>query len=112
LCKQDTEEKLYFDDDKKKPVRIKVMGPDSDPWTAFARKHQNQSKMKSNDDVELEEAKLYAKMTIAWENIPKEAGECTHENALKLYKKYKGVRVQITQFVVDRSNFTQKPLEA
>lgn len=107
-----TEEKAYTDGDKqKKPLRIKLKGPDSNAWTAFQRKAmKSQGKEKSHEDTILEDSKLFAKMTLAFENIPSESGqalELTQENAIKLYMNYKDIRLQALRFVMDQSHFTK-----
>lgn len=107
-----TEEKAYADGDKqKKPLRIKLKGPDSDAWTVFQRKAmKSQGKEKSHEDTILEDSKLFAKMTLAFENIPSDSGqslELTQENAIKLYMNYKDIRIQALRFVMDASHFTK-----
>lgn len=115
LCAPGTDEKVYTDKANKKPLRIKLKGPDCDVWTAFQRKAmQAQSKKdsRSPEDVAYEDSKLFAKMTVAWENMPAEIGECSYENGIKLYSTYKDIRMQALRFVMSQENFTQKPLEA
>ena len=112
-----TEEKAYADGDKqKKPMRIQLKGPDADAWTAFQRKAlKNQSKEKSHEDAILDDAKLFAKMTLGFENIPDgKDGELafTFESALKLYLNYKDIRMQALKFVMAQENFTQKPSQS
>ena len=109
LCAPGTDEKVYTDNAKKKPLRIKLKGPDSDPWVSFQKKVlRRDKKAAQNVDDEFEDSKLLAKMTITWENLPVEAGECTYENALKLYINYKDIRRQVLHFVVNQENFTQR----
>jgi hypothetical protein len=116
LCSPGTDEKVYADDKQKKPLRIKMKGPDSDVWTAFQRKAIKSQGSKKDDrspeDVALEDSKLFAKLTTAWENMPAEVGERTIENAIKLYINYKDIRMQALRFVMNQENFTQKPPEA
>lgn len=111
LCSPGTDEKVYVDDKRKKPLRIKLKGPDCDAWTSFQRKAikgQGKKDDRSPEDVALEDSKLFAKMTLAWENMPAEVGECTYENAIKLYLNYKDIRMQALRFVMSQENFTQK----
>lgn len=110
------DEKAYLDDKKKKPIRIHLKGPDSDTWTAFQRKAmKSQGKEKNHDDTILEDSKLFAKMTLGWENVPKESGEgvqeFSFEAALKLYMNYKDIRMQALRYVMAQENFIKKPLE-
>lgn len=107
-----TEEKAYADGDKqKKPMRIQLKGPDSDAWTAFQRKAmKSQGKEKSHDETVLDDAKLFAKMTLGFENIPNDDNGVlafTYESALKLYINYKSIRMQALHFVMDQSHFTK-----
>ena len=110
-----SDEHVYIDDKQKKPMRILLKGPDSDIWTAFQRKAmKSQAKEKSHDDTVLEDAKLFAKMTLGFDNIPDSEGkslEFTYENALRLYRDYKDIRMQALRFVMSQSNFTLKPSE-
>lgn len=104
-----TDERVY--NGKNKPLRIKLKGPDCDAWTSFQRKAmkgQGKKDDRSLEDVALEDSKLFAKMTLAWENMPAEVGECNYENAIKLYLNYKDIRMQALRFVVAQENFTQK----
>lgn len=111
-----SEEKAYLDGEKKKkPIRILLKGPDSDVWTAFQRKAmKSQAKEKSHEDTVLEDAKLFAKMTLGFDNIPDDNGkpiELTQESAIKLYMNYKDIRMQALRFVMSQENFIEKPLE-
>jgi hypothetical protein len=109
LCSPGTGERVY--NGKNKPLRIKLKGPDCDAWTSFQRKAmkgQGKKDDRSLEDVALEDSKLFAKMTLAWENMPAEVGECNYENAIKLYLNYKDIRMQALRFVVAQENFTQK----
>jgi hypothetical protein len=115
LCAPGTEEKVYTEKGNKKPLRIKLKGPDCDVWTTFQRKamqSQGKKESRSSEDVAFEDSKLFAKMTVAWENMPSECGECSYENAIKLYTTYKDIRMQALRFVMSQENFTQKSLEA
>lgn len=120
LCAPGTNTKVYSDDAKKKPLRIKLKGPDSDEWTSFQRKAMTKGKNAANQDQEeksqseiaLEDAQLFAKMTVGWENMPTEVGDLTQENAVKLYLNYKDIRMQALRFVMSQENFTKKPPEA
>lgn len=111
LCAPGTDEKVYTDKARKNPLRIKLKGPDCDAWTSFQRKAMKGGGKKddrSPEDVALEDSKLFAKMTIAWENMPAEVGECNYEAAIKLYLNYKDIRMQALRFVMSQENFTQK----
>ena len=112
-----TDEKAYADGDKqKKPMRIKLKGPDSNHWTSFQRKAlKTDNKSKSHDDTVTEDSKLFAKMSLEFDNIPNNDGsgklEFSFENAMKLYMNYKDIRMQALRFVMSQENFIKKPLE-
>lgn len=112
-----TDEKAYLDEERTKPLRIKLKGPDSDAWTSFQRKaikSNNQKDDKTVNEIALEDAKLFAKMTIEWENIPDDKGktqEFSKEAAINLYVDYKDIRMQALRFVMSQENFTRKPLD-
>ena len=104
-----TKEPVYADGDKqKKPLTITLKGLDSVEFEREIQRRARQNKNKK-DDIYLEQAKLeaaqtYARLTIGWENIP-EFPEFSFENAVKLYLNYKDIRVQVGDFIVDKSNF-------
>ena len=111
-----SEEKAYLDGDKqKKPMCILLKGPDSDIWTAFQRKAlKSKAKEKTHEETILEDAKLFAKMTLGFNNIPDDEGkplDFSHEAALKLYLNYKDIRMQALRFVMSQENFIEKPNE-
>lgn len=111
-----SDEKAYLDEAQEKPLRIKLKGPDSDTWTAFQRKAMRAKQNdKSVDETTNEDAKLFSKMTVSWENIPDDNGdelEFTAENAIKIYRKYKDIRIQALRFVMDQANFTKRQPDA
>ena len=104
-----SEEKAYLDEKQKKPMRIKLQGPDSNVWVNFQRKSVREGdKKKSYEDTVLEDSQLFAKMTISWENIPDADGkdlQFTYEAAIKLYRDYKDIRMQALRFVVNQEAF-------
>ncbi|AGH31827.1 hypothetical protein SLPG_00033 [Salicola phage CGphi29] len=102
----------YLDEAQKKPLRLKIKGPDSDEWTAFQRKaaKKNQDELEEDDNASVD-ADLFARMTLDTENIPDESGEGTrgksYDELYQLYLDYKDIRIQALRFVLKRSNFTQ-----
>lgn len=108
-----TDDKVYLDDEQKQPVRIKLKGPDSPMWVNFQRKAIRSDKKdnRSVEDVAVEDSKLFAKMTLDFENIPNDDGKGTQtfsrEAAIQLYLKYKDIRMQALRFVVSQENFTK-----
>lgn len=112
ICHQGTDDKVYLDKAQKKPLRIKLKGPDSEVWIAFQRKAMRKSdkeEERSPAEIAEEDADLFAKMTIEWENMPDDVGECNQKNAKALYLKYKDIRIQVLGFVHSRENFTKRP---
>ena len=112
-------EKVFADGEKKKkPLRIKLKGPDSDAWTCYVRKNtknigsdKEKSKQKSIADTNLDEATIAAKLTIGFDNIPNGSGDdlqFSFESALKLYLDYKDIRMQVVGFMTRQVNFTRK----
>lgn len=110
-----SEEKAYLDDKQKRPMRIKLQGPDCNTWVNFQRKSVREGdKKKSYEDTVLEDSQLFAKMTLGWENIPDATGKdlpFSFEAAVRLYRDYKDIRMQALKFVVSQENFTQKQPE-
>lgn len=111
-----SDDKAYLDGDKrKKPMRIKLQGPDSNAWVSFQRKSVREGdKKKSYEDTVLDDAKLFAKMTLEWENIPDGEGKdlpFSYEAAVKLYRDYKDIRMQSLKFVVNQEAFIKKQQE-
>lgn len=125
LCVPGSDEKAYADGDKqKKPLRIKLKGPDSDVFAVIARKgkfesDKRQAKFQKTGMVEkpktvaesaLEDAELAAKMTMGFENIPE--GKPDDVNSMiAMYLEYKNLREQAIDFAVSRANFTKAPQE-
>jgi hypothetical protein len=116
---------LYADDAKERPVRIKLLGKDSDVYVkadAAAREANVEAmsrgakwKAAANDHAF---AETLAKITVEWENIPQgwvdgSADEnpalLSEAAALKLYENLgvKWVREQADEFLGQRSNFSQ-----
>lgn len=109
-----TGEPTYADGDKKKkPLIINLKGIDSGDFEKDLQRRIRKNKGKGKDSQDLEEAKLaacetYANLTTGWQNIPGDDGkdlEFSFESAVKLYMKYKDIRVQISDFIADKSNF-------
>lgn len=109
-----SDEPAFLDPEKTKPLRIKLKGPDSDTWTQFQRKafsKVGEKDKRTPKEIAIEDAKLFARMTLAVENIPGFHG-ATGEKLFDLYVKYKDIRVQCLTFVMQRENFLQKPESA
>lgn len=111
-----SEEKAYLDGSKrKKPLRLKLQGPDSNVWVSFIRKASRAgAKSESIEDTDLHDAKLLAKMTLGWENIPDNEGKelaFSYEAAVKLYRDYKDLRVQALKHIGNQEAFIKKQQE-
>jgi hypothetical protein len=105
-------------DKKGKPVRLKLLGPDSDVYRDFARA-QIRKRLASDaagttqavpdfDDIDRETNILFAKLTVAWEGINSPDGKPVpydHETALKLFADFPVLREQLDRFVNERANF-------
>ena len=107
-----TKQRLYLDDDPDKPVRIKTKGPDSETWTSFMRKSAKEkadSADKSSAEVAMEDARILARMTLAWENLPVgdngEPAPFDRDTAVEVYRKYKDMRMQLIHHILDREAF-------
>lgn len=100
-----TGELAYLDGDaKKKPLRIRLKGPDSPEWQAYIRKARTNTEEMDPETESKREAELYASMTLEVQNIP----EYTGDNARplpELYAKHKEIRAQCTQFLFNRQAF-------
>ena len=107
-----TDEPAYADDARKKPLRIKLKGPESDTWTTFQRKIMQQQDGKKDkrsvDEMKREDARLMARMTLAVENIPG-VDMADKETVISMYENYRDIRVQALTFVLQRENFIGKP---
>ena len=113
LVTPDTDELAYADDARKKPLRIKLKGPESDTWTTFQRKVMQQRDDKKDkrtvDEMKREDARLMARMTLAVENIPG-VDMVDKETVISMYENYRDIRVQALTFVLQRENFIGKPV--
>lgn len=109
-----SDELAYLDAEKTKPLRIKLKGPDSDTWTQFQRKafaKVNEKDKRTPKEIAIEDAKLFARMALAVENVPGFDG-ATSDKLFDLFFKYKDIRVQCLTFVMQRENFLRKPESA
>ena len=107
-----TGERAYADPDKKKPLRIKLKGPESDTWTTFFRKARQvagEKDTRTNDEVKLSDSRLMARMTLAVENIPG-VDKSDKESIVSMYRNYQDIRSQALDFISKRENFIVKPV--
>lgn len=101
-------------DNDNKVVTLTVLGSDStqmrNAMSARAKKQINSKKpnqITTIDDAEQASAELLASVVVAWSGI-EENGELvpfTPGNVIDILKKYSWLRLQVDQFVSDRSNF-------
>lgn len=102
----------YLDEEKTKPMRIKLKGPDCDIWMAFQRKaiaSMGAKDKRTAKEIAQEDSRLFGRMTLEVENIPG-LDVLTVDSATALYLKYKDIRMQALQFVLDRErNFISRP---
>jgi len=111
-------------EDETKPIRIKVLGPDSAEFRTKARKRagkmikQRAGKMDFGKMTEAqvlsvitdgEDSKLHDAIdaTVGWENINLDGkpAEFSAENVEKLYRKYPAITAEVNEFIENRANF-------
>lgn len=114
--------KAYADKENKKPLRIKMKGPDCNKWSEYKIKAQRAKPDKNGkyaektvSEIAMDNCKILAALTLGFENIPSNDGksdlEFTYENALKLYLDYKDIQVQALAMLFEQENFMLKPRE-
>jgi hypothetical protein len=106
---------MYHDDDTSKPVRIFLMGRDSDFYQKVKHKNVNEAlsqkkktEQKTSEKIEQETTELIADLTVGWENLTydeKGISEFSRQNAITLYTDFAWVKEQADLFVSDRKNF-------
>lgn len=95
----------YLDGDaKKKPLRIRLKGPDSPEWQSYIRKARKSTEEMTPEDESKSESELYASMTLELQNIPGYTGENARP-LTEMYSKHLDIRRQCTQFLFDRQAF-------
>ena len=110
-----TGELLFADDEKKKPMTIKLVGTDSQIYNdILQRRARKQVNKRRPDKIDVAEARrkgteLLARCTLSWNNILNGGKNTKHsyEAAVKLYEEFPWIREQVDRFVGDRSNFLQ-----
>lgn len=103
--------KAYLDGDKEKPIRVKLLGPDSPKLQEKLRKIAAKEMKARAGDVALAKMSVpqieeflkersgtdavhFAAATVAWENMP-EGADFSEEAALELYVKYPAIIRQL-----------------
>lgn len=118
-----TGEPAYLDKAKKKPVRVKLLGMNSNEFRLAQIEAANKAKKGGDKESELftiedlqktkeDAAKLYARMTSDWQNMPAFDGsdsteEFSKDAAFTLYLNYSDARLQASAFISDDANFMQ-----
>lgn len=101
-------------DKNKNVVTIYLLGSDStqmrNAMSARAKKQMNskkQAQITTIDEAEKTSAELIAAVVVSWSGIEENGTElaCTPENVIHILTKYSWLRLQVDQFVSDRSNF-------
>mgnify|MGYP003620955818 FL=1 len=101
-------------DSGKNNVTITLLGSDSTQMrdAMSNRAKQQLASKKPNqittiDEAEQASAELLASVVVSWSGIEENGQpiECIHRNVVATLKKYSWLRLQIDQFVSDRSNF-------
>lgn len=105
-------------DDKKQPMRIKLVGKHSDAFIKASRKIMDRrlSKQKgrakvsiTSEQLENESTETLARCVTDWNIIvDKERPECTFENVYAVLSdpRFRFLREQVDEFIEDDSNFT------
>lgn len=110
------DELIYQDEEKKKPVKIKLLGHDSKAWRnknrEFSRKRTAAMQKRKGKGVDFtpsdeEASEMLAACTMSWENVlvDGEEIEFTKEVAYDLYMEQPWIREQADVFIGDRANF-------
>lgn len=114
-----TGELAYIGDDESMPVKIRLLGYDSDVSAKEAQKKAKALRRKNNsNDIDIdkmtrESCELYARLTVELINVPSEEStekkfvsrKTTFEECVKLYMDYKEIRKQVGDFIADNTNF-------
>lgn len=104
----------FLTDNAGNVVTIDLLGSDStkmrNAMSARARKQLAQKKpnqITTIDDAERASAELLAEVVTGWHGVEENGTvlECTKDNVVYILTKYSWLRLQVDQFVSDRSNF-------
>mgnify|MGYP003462676163 FL=1 len=104
----------FLTDNAGNVVTIDLLGSDStkmrNAMSARARKQLAQKKpnqITTIDDAERASAELLAEVVTGWHGVEENSTvlECTKDNVVYILTKYSWLRLQVDQFVSDRSNF-------
>jgi len=101
---------MFIDAEQKKPLKIKLKGPDSNEWILFMRQGRKDS---ASDVVDLDaekdrDAKAYASLTLDMQNIPG-VDKNNPDSVTAMYRSHKDIREQAFVHIVNRENFTGAP---
>lgn len=114
---------VYADKEEKKPIKITMLGADSDVFAEFVEKSVKENRRKEvskklngnkEEDFKIDDmtkaiCKKLATVTTGFENLilpgDKSPLVCTYENAFNLYLKFKDIREQANEFFEDKANF-------
>jgi len=96
-----------------KPVTLTLAGEDSEAYRRATHKSQNRRFAKGNiskikaEELENDMVELHAACTLAWSGIVVDGQElnCTKANAMMLYRRFRWIADQVSDFIRDRSNF-------
>lgn len=106
---------LFLDSENQKPMRIQLLGTDSDVYRKHSRANTDKrlanavgigSKLKITTALlEAEALELLAAITVQVENLTDEGATVTVDSVKQLYQKYPWIREQAEAFIEDRANF-------
>lgn len=106
-----TNEPLYANGDKKKPMTIDLMGIDGDTFSKIRRENQRKLSKKNKsfnpEDADEQGLETLAALTKGWANLVLGGKplEFSKGNARKLYSDYPWIREQVNEFCSSRENF-------
>ena len=96
-------------DKNKNPVTIELLGSDSTQMrnAMSSRAKKQMSSKKQAQITTIDDAELLAAVVKNWSGIEENGTElaCTPENVMHILTKYSWLRLQVDQFVSERSNF-------
>lgn len=107
---------IFQDEEKTKPVTIRVLGRDSEQFMRTQRRQierrlqrQRGQRMRQIPIEELveEQSELLAAVTVNWSGIEEKSASVPFNpaNVRRIYKNYPWIREQVDNFIGDRANF-------
>lgn len=108
--------------DKTKPVRIELLGKDSEPYrreigrqlriSQQKQQQMNGKYIKPFSEIESDNRRVLSAVTVSVENLQAGGRELTADDADYIYKVAPHIAEQVTRFLDDRANFLRGSLAA